>query len=167
MQGYQLILWKNSILLDFLEDSPSGSIKSGIANSILSKPWTQFTSYAEMTQILTGHENTIAFEIENAPVDGVSALMGFQDAWDYPASLAMRKGLGLKEALDREIIKMRQEGLTESMREKWFGRGGLSDPNQSDARAIELSDIQLLGGLLILGIVLSIILSILEKFKKK
>ena len=72
-QGYQLLVWKNSILLNSFERSPAGSTKHMIAESIKKQPKTQFTSYKEMEQILKENDKTMAFAIENSPATGVTA----------------------------------------------------------------------------------------------
>ena len=164
-QGYKVVIWKGSINMEEFQMSHRGSAKHKIYQDFLSNPWGEFTSFEGMLTTLHSQPKALVYDCDDMPLalDGsVISLPDFQDSNMISHAISMRKGLGIKDLIDREIVKMRQEGLIDAMKRRWLKK--MESEVGFKVRPIDYPDVFIPVGILCFGIGIGIFALTFEKW---
>ena len=160
--GYQLVLWKDLSDGNIFKQSEPGSTFHNIHKSFLEKPWSVVTSVEEMVSVLLTRPNTIGFDSTTTVLESEDLMVLPQYNLDKaPLSFSCRKNLGLKEELDKQILKLWEEGLMSALAKKWF-RKTKEPSRRADTNSIEAKDIFILWLIICIGILMSFIVGLFE-----
>ena len=116
-----------------------------------------------MKSLLLEHPKTVTIQVDRAAMSDQDIVMvpTFRDALNIYGSIPLRRGLGIKEKIDEEILKMRQEGLIDKILKKWY-RSSAPFVGNVENRSIGYSDVVLPVCIFFVGLFAAVAIALTE-----